>query len=184
MGIRIFGKNVFQIYDHFIMKIDHDAVKDRTASSGHILRAADMSNISAELQPVGTTVTAENLKRLVSANKGKCEGFVFCEPGGRSVGTIWVMYRGTNDIEYRIRDIDAYIFDIYVNEAYRGNGYAGEMICQLMNRLYDKGINSAFLAVSKKNNSAVKAYVKTGFKTVDEKRFARILKINIPYHKL
>lgn len=94
------------------------------------------------------------------------------------------MYRGADDLEYRIRNIDAYIFDVYVNNLHRGKGYAGEMIRQLMEYLHDKGINTAYLAVSMSNSSAIRAYKKTGFTTVADKKFVRFLKINIPYHKL
>lgn len=94
------------------------------------------------------------------------------------------MYKGSDDLEYRIRNIDAYIFDVFVNEKYRGNGYAGEMIRRLMEYLHKKGIDSADLAVSLSNTSAIRAYEKIGFTTVKDCSFARILKINIPYHAL
>ena len=80
-----------------------------------------------------------------------------------------MMYKGADDLEYRIRNIDAYIFDVYVNNQYRGKGYAGEMIRQLMEYLHGKGINIAHLAVAKSNRSAIRAYEKTGFMTVTDK---------------
>ena len=94
------------------------------------------------------------------------------------------MYKGTDDLEYRIRNIDAYVFDVFVNNSCRGRGYAGEMIRQLMCYLHGKGIDSAYLAVSVSNESAIRAYKKTGFTTVKDLNFARVLKINIPYHVL
>lgn len=94
------------------------------------------------------------------------------------------MYKGTDDLEYRIRSIDAYIFDVYVNSSYRGKGYAGEMIRQLMEYLHAKNIDIAHLAVSTKNEKAIRAYEKAGFSTVYDRSFARVLKINIPYHSL
>lgn len=94
------------------------------------------------------------------------------------------MYKGSDDLEYRIRNIYAYIFDVLVNEKYRGNGYADEMIRQLMEYYHKKGIESADLTVSVSNTSAIRAYEKTGFTTVKDCSFARIMKINIPYHFL
>ena len=87
-------------------------------------------------------------------------------------------------MEYRIRNIDAYIFDVYVNRMYRGHGFAGEMIRQLMNYLHGKGVQTVHLAVSVSNESAIKAYKKAGFTIVNSCSFARLLKNNIPYRVL
>ncbi len=182
MGIKILGKNILQIYQHHVMKLNYVdvAINERPNLS---LRPIDQSTIEEELQPIGTTVTITNLTHLLLKNGSLCEGFIFSDIG-RPVGTIWVMYQGANDIEYRIRHIDAYIFDVYVNENYRGNGYAGEMLCLLMKYLHKRGIDCSYLAVAKTNKSAIKAYKKAGFKSVADKKFARILRINIPYHEL
>lgn len=147
------------------------------------LCSIDLGHIAEELAPSGTNVTVQNLNRLARMNRGKCEGFKLMR-GGYSVGTIWVMYKGSDDLEYGIRNIDAYIFDVFVNEKHRGNGYAGEMIRQLMEYLHKKGIESAHLEVAVSNTSAISAYKKTGFTTVKNCFFARIMKINIPYHAL
>ena len=180
MGLKLFGKNIFQIYRHHIMRIDYrDIVTD---SDLHLVKI-DLGDIAEELEPIGTTVTVQNLNRLVCKNDGRCEGFKFVK-GDYSRGTIWVMYKGSDDLEYRIRNIDAYIFDVFVNPKYRGNGYAGEMIRQLMCYLHEKGIETAHLAVSVSNESAIKAYKKTGFSNERDCSFARVLKINIPYHVL
>ena len=100
------------------------------------------------------------------------------------LGTIGVMYKGANDIEYRIRHIDAYIFSVFIKEEYRHNGYAGIMIKKLGDYLETKGIDDAYLAVSIKNKNAIRAYKKVGFEIVNQKIFLRVLKINVPYHKL
>ena len=183
MGIKLFGKNIAQVYTHHIMKIDYDAVHNKPECD-YVLHKIDTDRIAETLAPIGTTVTVSNLKRLISKNKNLCEGFIFGEMGGYQIGTRWVMYKGADYPEYRIRDIDAYICDVFVNEQFRGRGYAGEMIRQLMEYLHEKGIDAAHLAVAKTNKSAIRAYEQTGFIPVSDKKFARILKINIPYHKL
>ena len=78
----------------------------------------------------------------------------------------------------------AYLFDIYVNDKFRGNGYAGKMVVQLLEYLYVRGIKVAYLAVAHTNKSAISAYKKTGFAVVCNKKFARVLKLNVPYHVL
>lgn len=180
MGIKILGKNIFQVYKHHIMRLDYQATD---CDSELVLRKINLDCIGEELKPIGTTVTVSNLMRLVRTNSGRCEGFKLVN-GEKPVGTIWVMYKGSDDLEYRIRNIEAYIFDVFVNDDYRGRGYAGEMIQKLMLYLHERGINTAYLAVSTSNKSAIKAYIKTGFTTVRDTSFARILKINVPYHVL
>ncbi len=183
MGIKLFGKNILQVYTHHIMKIDYETAQESAVSSFQLRKIND-NDLASELENVGTTVTVSNLKRLISANGSLCEGFIFCEPDGTKAGTIWVMYKGGDDLEYRIRNTEAYIFDVYVKESCRGKGYAGMMIRLLMEYLHQKGISSAVLAVSVKNKSAIRAYEKTGFQTVDTLTFMRLLKVNIPYHTL
>lgn len=159
MGIKLFGKNIAQVYTHHIMKIDHDVVHNKPECA-YVLHKIDTDRIAEELKPIGATVTVSNLKRLLSKNKNLCEGFVFGETGEYQIGTIWVMYKGADDLEYRIRDIDAYIFDVSVNDQYRGKGYAGEMIRQLIEYLHGKRIDTAHLAVAKTNKNAIRAYEK------------------------
>lgn len=159
MGIKLFGKNILQFYKHHIMKIEY---KDCSHDQRDSICKIDLDHIAEELSPIGTTVTISNLNHLVRMNVGKCEGFKLVK-GEKAVGTIWVMYKGSNDLEYRIRNIDAYIFDVFVNTTYRGHGFAGEMISQVMRYLHEMGIDTAYLAVSTLNESAIKAYKKTGF---------------------
>lgn len=183
MGIQIFGKNIFQIYTHHIMSLLYADLAGNAERTELSLEAIDLQRIPEELASVGTTVTTANLERLVKKNGSLCEGFVLKEKG-RPIGTIWVMHKGGDDLEYRIRNIEAYIFDVYVNGKFRGKGYAGQMIRLLMEHLHQDGIDQAYLAVSVKNISAIRAYEKAGFVKTGNKRFARFLKVNIPYHIL
>lgn len=180
MGIKLFGKNIVQMYSHDIMKLDYKVVSRDSNCLAFSIREIDMNKIEYELELIGSTISIPHLKRLVSKNKSLCEGFIF-ERMGKAIGTIWVMYKGANDLEYKIRNIDAYIFDVYVNESSRGNGYACEMVRYLMEYLHGKGIETAHLAVATTNRSAIRAYEKTGFVTVSKRNFIRLLKVNIPY---
>ena len=154
-------------------------------SSGHCkLNEIDINNFYDEMKLVGSTISLRNLEGVVKNNRNLVKGFLFKDSSGCKAGTIWVMFRGGNDIEYKIRNIDAYIFNVYVNQNFRGNGFAGEMIYQLMNMLHENGIEKAYLAVSLKNKNAIRAYKKIGFVNVSDRKFVRILKINIPYHIL
>ena len=60
----------------------------------------------------------------------------------------------------------------------------------LVGILMSRGTNTsskfhgAHLAVALGNKSAIRAYEKTGFITEYDRKFARVVKINMPYHAL
>lgn len=186
MGIKLFGKNILQVYRHRIMRIDYKTVvKDASSIRKCSFRRIKKSSIARDMEAVGSTITTANLERLVKTNPHLCEGFILYDPGNTPIGSIWVMYRGGNDLEYRIRNTDAYIYGVYIRPEYRGNGWAGVMISRLMRYLHiRKRIDCAVLAVSRKNASAIRAYRKAGFADIGDKEFIRFMKINIPYHVL
>lgn len=183
MILKLFGKNIAAFYKHHIMRIEYANIVRCSDAPEHSLERIELDDFDNQLD-VETTLSKTALKKLAVSNHGRCDGYVLKDAEGVSLGTIWVMYRGGNDTEYRIRNIDAYIFDVLIDANHRGRGLAGVMIELVMDKLYEKGIAAAYLAVSKTNVPAIKAYRKIGFTTVGEKRFFRVLKINIPYHKL
>ena len=71
-------------------------------------------------------------------NIEKCDVFVFFDSFQNIIGTLSVMYRGGNDIEYKIRNIEAFIYNVFTDEQYRGKGYAKQMINLLMLFLHKK----------------------------------------------
>ena len=58
------------------------------------------------------------------------------------------------------------------------------IIESLCRELSSKGIDKVYLAVSTNNESAIKAYKKSGFIVEKTSCFIRFLKINIPYREL
>ena len=184
MEIRLFGKNILRFYSHHIMEISYADAKTGLSEDPELaLEKIDPDRFSEIVSQVGSTVTTANLRRLIAANGERCEGFVL-KRQGKPVGTAWVLYKGADDLEYRIRSIDAYLFGVYVNEAWRGRGYAGAMLRRVAEYLHGRGIDRACLTVSVSNESAIRAYEKTGFRTIYDRKFARFLKMNIPYHAL
>lgn len=186
MEIKLFGKYILQICRHRIMRIDYKtAVRNLSAYPDCSFRRIKKSNITQSIEIVGSTISASNHERLVKANPHLCEGFILCDLQNSPIGSIWVMYRGGNDLEYRIRNTDAYIYGVYIRPEYRGLGWAGVMISRLMRYLHNrKKIDCAELAVSQKNMSAIRAYRKAGFVDLEDKEFVRVMKINVPYHML
>lgn len=135
-------------------------------------------------QMIDGTMDTSVLKRIVSRNKDKCDVFVFKDQEGTVVGTLSVIYKGGVEVEYKIKNIDAFVFNVKVLENFRGRGYAGEMLLLLMDYLHKKSIDRMFLAVSTNNNSAIRAYKKIGAKIICKMSFVRALRINIPYRTL
>ena len=181
--LKLFGKALFAHYHHHIMSAELAKLRGTALPDDVCFEPLAPASIE-ELRGM-TTLRVDKLKAVMSKNQGLCEAFVLRErSSGKPVGTVWVMYRGGNDVEYRIRNIDAYIFDVYVSKECRGRGYAGVMICGLAGHLLAKGISAAHLAVSTANSSAIRAYEKIGFQKERDLSFFRILKVNLPYHKL
>lgn len=174
--ITVFGKRVFSIYVHDIMRISY--------RKNNIKQNTDLSfmNVTNDYKRMRKgTYNVQTAQRIVKKNSGKCDVFVFFNENKEYVGTLSIMYKGGHELEYKINTVEAFIYNVYVEEEYRVNGYLSQMIWLIMNELSRKGINSAYLAVSKNNYSAIRAYNKAGFIREKSSMFFRVLRINIPY---
>lgn len=177
-SIRIFGKNVISTFDHHIMSLHYSALN----KPRNVLRMECINDHPEKM--IDGTYSVETARNVMLKNRGKCDVFVFYDSEGNTIGTLSVMYKGGNDIEYKIRSIDAFIYNVLTKKEYRGKGYAGEMLFLLSEYLHGKSIEKSYLAVSKNNDSAIRAYKKTGFVTEKDSSFIRILRVNIPYKQL
>lgn len=174
---KILGKNIISTIDHDIMCLKFS--ENRT--NGHI------NMICATNQPellINGTYSAKLLLKILNNNKNLSDSFVFYNDSKNVIGTLSIVYRGGNDIEYKIRNVDAFMISVLVLPEYRGQGYVAEMINMTMDYLHNKGIDEVYLAVSTNNTSAIKAYKKVGFFTVKHTNFVRVLRLNIPYRVL
>lgn len=89
MGLKLFGKNILQVYTHKIMKIEYKTAAGNPEKSSYTLRKINNDIITEELTPIGTTVTVSNLKHLLRVNGSRCEGFIF-GADDTPIGTIWL----------------------------------------------------------------------------------------------
>lgn len=178
MNIRIFGKSIIKKYSHRIMKFNIREATSVWETENDLL----FKTVSVNEQIEGTYSKSVSQK-IAGENIGKCDVFVLYQ-NEKPLGTISVMYKGGNELEYKIRNIEAFIYNVYVAPEARGKGFAGKMMQFLMSYLREKGINEAYLAVSTDNESAIRAYEKFGFCDVENKSFYRILRKNMPYHTL
>ena len=74
------------------------------------------------------------------------------------------MYKNVDELEYKFRNIDAVTYNVRIDSAYRGKGYAKEMLLFIGMLLNYQGINDMYLAVSTDITSAIKAYKKQELK--------------------
>ena len=177
-SIRLFGKNVISTFNHHIMSLQYSS---NIAATNKLV----MECITEQPDKmIDGTYSVETAKALLAKNKGKCDVFIFHDSNENVVGTLSVMYKNGNDIEYRIRKADAFIYNVLTDEKHRGRGYAGEMLRLLSEYLHGKSIDKAYLAVSTNNIPAIRAYKKAGFVTEYDSSFIRVLKVNIPYKQL
>lgn len=111
------------------------------------------------------------------------EGFLYySEETGEPVGFLWVMFRGGNELQYRVRNIDAFGFDFFVFPQYRGRGLIRFMIKDTLRYLEEMHqIDKLFASVRRNNEAALNAYRKAGMTVIGRKVFFRIRHCRIPY---
>ncbi|MBR1675828.1 MAG: GNAT family N-acetyltransferase [Clostridia bacterium] len=97
----------------------------------------------------------------------KVKGFLFYfKETSEPVGCVWVGFKGFNEFQYRIRNIDAFGFDFAVAEKWRGKEVIRYMVSILQKELEKNGIKKLFISVRRNNISALKAYQKCGCSVV------------------
>lgn len=177
--IKLLNHNFFVFNDYIIYRADFSTIT--RAEVQFEMRKITLDNM--DLCSKGDFSMARIRKYLEEKAK-ETEGFLFFD-GGNPVGYLWIMYKGGNHFQYRVRDIDALIYQIEIFPEFRGHGACGHMMQQTFEYLQtQKNINDACWSVRKNNKSAIRAYDKLGAKQVDRRRFLRVLKVNIPYCKV
>ncbi len=178
--IRQILRGIISFRHHYIMKIRFNGFIEKEIESDLILK-----KVSEYSELIDGTYSINLQVKILDTNIRKCDTFILKDNSAQNtIGTICVMYRGGNELEYKIRDAEAFIYNVMIKEFFRGKGYAGIMIQMLGVKLRKLNIKEAYLAVSIDNHSAIKAYQKTGFEIVSEKKFLRIMKRNFPYYSL
>lgn len=172
-------RGILSFRHHYIMKIQFDDfLNENKFANLCIEKISDYSEL------ISGTYSIALQTKIMESNKGKCDAYVLKNGNQDRLGIVSVMYKGGNELEYKIRDIDAFLYNIKIEKRFRGNGYAGVMIKMIGKKLLEDGIQDAYLAVSTDNYNAIRAYQKVGFEIIDEKRFVRMFRKNIPYHNI
>ena len=181
MDVRIFGKHLLTWKDHWIMEYSVPAAGQIPSDDGNgVLTEA----VRDRLPDFAGGYSLALLSAMMERENG-CRGYYYLDAeSGEAVGTLWVMLPPGDELEYRIRRTEAYLFNIYVRREFRGRGIAGQMLRDTVRLLARDGIHSCCLAVGVRNKPAIRAYEKFGFVRTGRRRFLRLAGKNLPYHSL
>ena len=144
-----------------------------------------MNKITAEnidtLKAIDSNIDAR--KPLLEQKNGPCEAFALWSDSGEALAYVWLMYKGGNYGWWHFRNIDAWIFGVFVREQYRRKGLCEYMMHNVLNYLNaEKNIDEAYLTVRIRNYPARNAYKKLGGTEIAHKKTFRICRVQIPFH--
>ena len=173
------GHHVMTSYNHLIIRIPTAVF---SLNSKFSIEPINYSNIS-EID--GGDFSIIELKKEMSKNRERIEGFICRDTSGMRLGYLWIMYKGGNEFQYRVRNTEAFFFDCYVFPEARRRGIANALFKYCLTHLNEKGIDYATLACRKNNQPALNLYInKLDGVVIGRKRWIRIWRIKIPYHKV
>lgn len=93
--------------------------------------------------------------------------------------------RGGNGVLFRIRKADSYVGALYTYPQFRGKKVMQMFLYELLKQVEKKwDAKNTVLCVMPDNIPAQMAYQKVGFHFIGERKFLRVLKLNIPYYRI
>lgn len=177
----MFNKNAVTLFHHYIMSANIGDIKTCDSDIDYVVERITEANLH---ECADSAFSINIMAQYIKNQNDKAIGYLFKEKiSGNAIGYAWVMRKGGDEIQYKIRNIDAFLFDVFVSNQYRGKRFVNVMISYIAQKEF-RETDKIYLAVRVDNVSAIKAYERIGFETQEEKRFLRILKKNIPYYKL
>ena len=177
--ICLFEHRLFEICDHYLISFSLDRFSMKFPYDLLNMERIDKDNMQY-LKNIGFNYIT--MSKYILEKNEPIDGFMFfTQDKHEPVGCIWVMYKGGNEAQYRIRNIDAFGFYFAVFPKFRGNRYIEYFIYRLLKHIERKGINKLYASVRKNNESALRAYSRAGMKIESSKRFYRFIKWRIPY---
>lgn len=179
--IKLFGRCLLVYTDHYIVNFSLNKLTYRQPPFEVHYEKADLENVDDCSR---SPFNLNRMKNYLAELPDLVDGYIFYKDDKTPIGCAWVMYRGGNEFQYRVRNVDALGFHFSVFDEYKGQGLIGYMIYCLLTELKEKGIDNMYCGVRINNTSAIKAYMKIGADIVGEKRFFRIAGIRIPYPTL
>ena len=179
MNITIGGRRLIHSYHHFIMGLN---LQDFHCIECNGYKWRNVTEDDIGVLKKGDFAVANMLPYLRSESKYASGLLFFEENTNVPVGYIWVIRRGGNEMSYKIRNVDGLISCVCVFSEFRGRNIANLMISRIVDILKTEGCTNVALGVNTDNTAAIRTYKKAGFEVLDEKKYLRVLRKNIPYH--
>lgn len=177
--IRLMERTFFEYCHHYLIEFDLKNFNKVRSHPELLRKRITLQNVD---ECTGIAFNVNRMKSYLIHQNDKVEGFLYyTKDTNETVGCIWVMYRGGNEFQYRMRKVDAFGFDFGIRSQFRGQGYIVWMIYELLLHLKEKRIEKLYASVRTNNQSAIKAYNKAGMRIVREERFFRIVGIRVLY---
>lgn len=162
----LFNRRLIREYKHYIMHLSFTEIKNNTDVSDRIkFEVVSFENLQ---DCKGGSFSLDYIEKLFHKYNDKYIGviaYINREPAGYA----FTLLRGTEDWQYKIRNIDAYINRVFVFEKYRGQRLATKMINYTIEILKEKNIKDIYLGVKINNQSAINAYEYMGFNILAKK---------------
>ena len=118
-------RGIFSIRSHLIMCLDLMQLPQPNT-----LRQFNLYKVEHDTELIDGTYSVQMQQNIISHNPGLVETFVLKDKS-ETIGIMSVMYKGGNELEYKIRNIDAFVYNVLIRPEFRGNGYAGVMFILL-----------------------------------------------------
>lgn len=177
LTVKILGRNIFTYFNHIIMEIRRERlvcdcehkeliVKEMNEDVFEDMKTSEFGDLQA--------------RTLKNKYPDKFCGLALYS-GNDICGYICGLKPVSREAQYRIENCEFFVKFVFVYEQFRGERIASKLFEELFKNLEE---NSLTLAVRKNNISAIKAYRRIGGESVFKKKFFRVLKLNIPYHKV
>lgn len=180
-SIRLFGKSVYTFYDHTIVKF-FSTQKSAEISIPQNVEICEIASSNLDVCKGGAPL--DLLEGYLKKQEKVVKGYAFIDKETKDpIGFYWLFLPGCNEAEYKVRSAPM-VSNVFVFENHRGHGYASLLIKHSVSVCEELGYSYILGAVRKNNRSAWNAYNKIGYEVIGNKRFIRILKLNIPYHSL
>lgn len=177
------SRQIFAFYNHWLMQYSSIQYKEIGVEG---VSCEKINNSNIDLCKRQTIFPVSIMEGYLKKHSKFVDGFLFKKGDQDVVGFVWVMYKGGNESQYRVRHCDALVFDVYVDEKMRGKGLCGFMLSCIIKDLKEKrGVNTIRLSVRKNNYSAINAYIKNGWEIIGARKFVQFFRRkNIPYYSI
>lgn len=176
MKIKAKGKIIFETFIHDVYEIGVAPSDESHELEAHRIEKENLDQVK---DAVGNTT-----RRWIMEDYPFAEGYYFTDKNGDQVGSCWVMFKGGDEKLYKIRKHDSFIFRLEVDPAYRGKGYAKQIMKMMFQIIAGKGLHDTCLVCATKNEVASGLYAGLGMNKTGKRVFVRLFGKNIPYHIL